>query len=44
MSESIQERIAQARQQADTMKEKIKSHREQMNDTTSKLIILNLRK
>ena len=34
MSESIQERIAHARNEAEVMKEKIKSHKDEMADTT----------
>ena len=36
MSDSIQDRIAQARKEAEAMKEKIKAHREEMADTTRK--------
>jgi len=34
MSESIQDRIAAAKKEADALKEKIKAHREELNDTT----------
>ena len=41
MSESLQERIRFARKEAEIMKEKIKAHREELNDTTRKLQIHN---
>lgn len=36
MAESIQEKIQNARKEAEVLKEKIKQHREEMNDTTLK--------
>ena len=38
MSESVQERIQSARREAENLKENIKVQREEMNDTTRKLI------